>query len=252
MKKDFKRSLSIMKSKVFDFIPNNLKEILLNDPLVVIKNQNLFDHDLINLAASLSFKQGELRDKVLHWDFGPVMKMNFDPQARNYLFSEEKVPFHWDGAFYQEPQFLIFYCLQSEGEGGETLFSNSNLLYEDVKDTYPNFKLTYHTEKKVHYGGSFSTQLYKAHPLKPHEMILRFAEKVETEKNPVTLEINADEKEASRFYSELSQKLYDTKYCYQHKWQKGDLLIADNFTFLHGRNALKTNKERSFKRVQVL
>lgn len=244
-------STSIMKFKPLDHFPNNLKELLNLDPLVVIKKQKLDDLELLSLAASISDREGELKDKVLHWDFGPIMNMHYQTEAQNYLFSEEKVPFHWDGAFHLEPRYLIFYCIKSEGEGGETLFSDSRKIYADVKNLYPNLTLTYQTEKKAHYGGVFTTDLYKEHPTLKCP-IVRFAEIVETKKNPVSLVINSENVDKEIFYNDMTSRLYGDKYCYEHIWDSGDLLIVDNFIFLHGRKKLGRNLERSFKRVQVL
>ncbi len=237
--------------KEFFSFPSDLKNEIREHPLVIIREQELNDQELIKLAASLSEKNGSLKEKVLHWDFGPVMTMKFDPQAENYLFSAESVPFHWDGAFYEEPQYLLFYCTESNGCGGETLFSHSTFLYHDIHSLYPNHTLTYQTEKKAHYGGQFSTLLYRDHPFHG-EKIVRFAEKVETERNPVSLSIDGSEEQANTLYNDLSNRLYQSRYCYEHRWRKGDLLIADNFTLLHGRKALLANTSRSFKRLQIL
>ncbi len=240
-----------MKLKTFNSIPANLSIELQEHSIALIKNQFLNDNELLELAKKLSLKKGELKDKVLHWDFGPIMEMKAKPNATNYLFTEEKVPIHWDKAFFKEPQYLIFYCLQSEGVGGETLFCNSSLLYEDLKDNFPNLSLTYRTEKKAHYGGEFTTNLFCKHPNK-FQNIVRFAEAVKTEKNPVELIINGTIENKENIYNQLVEFIYREKYLYEHIWQPNDLLIVDNFTFLHGRRELKKNLLRSFKRIQVL
>ena len=90
------------------------------------------DSSLIEYAASLSEKEGELKDKLLHWDFGPLMNMSYQTDATNYLFSAERVPYHWDGAFYQEPAALLFYCTESDGDGGETIFANTEKIWESL------------------------------------------------------------------------------------------------------------------------
>ena len=94
-----------------------------------LKHQNLSDRDLLKLAQSLSDQKGTLKDQILHWDFGPIMNMKFDPDAKNYLFSSQRVPLHWDGAFYKTPKKLLFYCTETSGSGGETFF---------VDDAYVN------------------------------------------------------------------------------------------------------------------
>lgn len=208
----------------------------------LLRGVSLHENELLTLAKSLG--------PLLEWDFGPVMTMKYEKNAANYLFSDEAVPFHWDGAFYREPRYLLFYCLESEGSGGETTFTDTIKLWESLsdseKDECRNVKLTYTTEKKAHYGGTITVPLVQAHPV-TGKTILRLAESVETEKNPVHLSIEgADE----GFYGRMKEKLYQNMTT--HSWTKGDLLVVDNFQFLHGRRPLGSNVNRSFKRIQIL
>jgi alpha-ketoglutarate-dependent taurine dioxygenase len=222
--------------------------------LKIIREQFFSDDELLNFAQGLSDKSGELKDKVLHWDFGPIMDMKFNPEAPNYLFSSENVPLHWDGAFYKEPSYLLFYCTETSGTGGETLFLNTELLWDsltaDEKEECNKIVLKYSTEKKAHYGGEITVPLVQAHPL-TGKTILRIAQKVETTLNPVTLTI-LGAGDAADFYQRMEQKLSDPKFLYTHEWKKGDVVICDNFTYLHGRKALEGNLTRSFKRIQIL
>lgn len=220
----------------------------------ILKSQTFNDEELIHFAAALSQNEGELTNKLLHWDFGPLMTMKYDVKAENYLFSDENVPFHWDGAFYKEPKKLLFYCTETEGIGGETLFTDTEKIWSDLslenQEHLRNVTMIYRTQKLAHYGGEISVPLVQIHPL-TGKTILRIAEKVETILNPVSLEMIGTDK-ADELYASLITKLYDPRYMYQHSWEKGDVLICDNFTYLHGRNALGPNKLRSFKRIQIL
>lgn len=213
-----------------------------SEGFTLVKNLDLTEEKLLSLASQL----GEL----LSWEFGPVMTMKYDATAANYLFSDEAVPFHWDGAFYKEPRYLLFYCTETEGAGGETIFSDTTALWDSLteaeKDECRNVTLTYSTEKKAHYGGTITVPLVQTHPV-TGQTILRLAEKVETEKNPVTLSITGA---GSGFYERMTEKLYQSRRT--HAWEKGDLLLVDNFRFLHGRNALGSNRKRTFKRIQIL
>jgi alpha-ketoglutarate-dependent taurine dioxygenase len=213
---------------------------------------NLSESDLLELAQKESLKVGEIENKLLHWDFGPVMSMKFDPAAKNYLFSSGAVPFHWDGAFFKEPQTLLFYCTESEGEGGETLFVNTEKVWESLSDAEQKecegITLNYETSKVAHYGGKITLPLVKKHPL-TGKTILRMAEQVETELNPVSLKIEGT-LDPKGFYDRMVKKLYE--HSFHHQWQRGDLLLVDNHTFLHGRRPLLGNKTRSFKRIQIL
>lgn len=229
---------------------------LKSNSLSISNLREMNDEDLLKYASSLSTKRGRLEDQILHWDFGPIMNMKFDEQAANYLFSAEEVPLHWDGAFYKEPSHLLFYCVESVGAGGETVFVNTEALWEDLsaeeKRECESITLKYRTEKKAHYGGEITLPLVQKHPV-TGKTILRLAEKVETSLNPVELRVESNLGiDTESFYKKMCQKMYDPKYLYEHSWKKGDLVVCDNFTFLHGRRALKNNLKRSFKRIQIL
>lgn len=218
------------------------------------RNLKLSRDELMTKALSLSTKSGDLNDKLLHWDFGPMMEMKFQTDAANYLFSSEAVPFHWDGAFHKEPQLLVFYCLESEGRGGETLFTDTEKIWDslshDDKKLCEGVTLTYRTQKLAHYGGEIKVPLVQQHPV-TKKTILRMAESVTSKLNPVDLEINGVS-DPDQFYQWMISKLYDPRFLHTHSWMKGDYLVCDNFTFLHGRNPLKDNLARTFLRLQIL
>lgn len=220
----------------------------------ILKSRVFSDQELIEYAANLSQQKGELKDKLLHWDFGPLMTMSYEESASNYLFSSEKVPFHWDGAFYKEPKFLLFYCTQTQGVGGETLFVDTEKIWagltEEERRICAGITLTYKTQKLAHYGGEIHIPLVQKHPVSGNT-ILRFAEKVETNLNPVEMIITGIDR-TEEFYAYMQNKLYSPEYLYEHSWEKGDLLIVDNFTYLHGRRELRENRGRTFKRIQIL
>lgn len=222
--------------------------------LSIIHDQEFSDDELLAYARKLSGQKGELKDQILHWEFGPIMTMKFDPETPNYLFSTENVPLHWDGAFYREPSSLLFYCTETEGTGGETLFLNTELLWnslsKDEQEECKKITLVYSTQKKAHYGGEIIVPLVQTHPV-TGATIMRMAEEVETKLNPVTLKILGTDK-AEGFYKRMKEKLADPQFLYIHQWKKGDLVVCDNFTYLHGRRSLGKNLARSFKRVQIL
>ena len=195
---------------------------------------------------------------ILEWDFGPVMEMKVDPQAQNYLFTRERVPFHWDGAFHRVPSYLAFHCLEApvSGGGGETLFTDTERVWEaaspEDRALWSRLRLTFETEKLAHYGGKISGPLVQPHP-RSGRPTLRFAEAVETDKNPVRLTVHgATPSEATGFLTTIGRYAYDRRFCLVHRWERGDFLIADNHRLLHGRNGFTSDSPRHLRRVQVL
>jgi alpha-ketoglutarate-dependent taurine dioxygenase len=199
------------------------------------------------------------RAPLLEWSFGPVMEMREDATSPNYLFSNEAVPFHWDGAFHRVPSHLVFHCVQAPppGAGGETLFANTERI---VKDAFPtqrkmweSIDLTYRTDKLAHYGGVVCGALVQKHP-RTGAAILRYAEPVKTERNPVELIVDGlpPHKAEPEFLAAMQELIYDPRYCYSHAWREGDVLVADNHTLIHGRRAFTAQVPRWLRRVQIL
>jgi len=196
--------------------------------------------------------------EILEWDFGAVNDLRAKPDARNYLYTNSEVPFHWDGAFVgRVPHYIFFHCdiAPRSGSGGETLFCDTTRLLTQTpteeRELWEKTTITYTTEKIVHYGGRFSSPMICPHPF-TGEKVIRFAEPV-TDLNPVQLEIQGiTEAGQAAFLDDMHERLRRGEVCYQHEWQTGDVVIADNFVLLHGRNAFRQNAERSIRRVNIL
>lgn len=206
--------------------------------------------DLVCFADSLG--------EILEWEFGAVNELKYDVNSKNYLYSEDAIPFHWDGAFYKEPGILIFHCVNSGhiGPGGETLFADTKPILETLSNNdfgkYKSVSIEYFTDKVVHYGGSVTKSIIDRHPV-TKENILRYAEEVTSNKNPVLRKIHGlSENDSLKLIRQMKGLLYDNRFCYQHQWCTNDLLLVDNHRFLHGRNKLKENTSRYLRRVQVL
>lgn len=197
--------------------------------------------------------------KLLSWDFGPVMEMKVDAHTQNYLFTNGDVPLHWDGAFHQEPKYLLFHCLQAPTlySGGETLFVDTEMIWESAstlqKEQWFEYALEFKTEKLAHYGGQITKRLVQQHPIKGNT-ILRFAEPVGDEYlNPVSVQVlDKTTHESSLIISTLSELMRNPLNSYFHQWQQGDYLIADNFSLLHGRNPFINHSPRHLRRIQIL
>lgn len=198
--------------------------------------------------------------EVLKWEPGEVVDLVVEDNPKNYLFDSGDVPFHWDGAFVEaDPRYFFFQCLDvTPGVGGETVFSDTSRVYRDADDElrerWSRISMTYSTDKVVHYGGEVTERLVSQHPATGLP-VLRFAEPLsaETYKNPVYVKVNGiDESEADQFLADLAERVHRPEYCYDHDWQTGDIVIADNFSLIHGRNAFTGPTRRHLQRVEVI
>lgn len=238
--------------EITQFRLSTLLEWVMTHKLLILRGFNSLDREeLLSYCA----KQANL----LHWDFGPVMEMKVDVDPKNYLFTEGDVPLHWDGAFYQEPRFLFFQCIEAPHPqmGGETLFVNTEKVWEDAspetKKAWQKYQLNFSTEKIAHYGGKIQRNLVTTHP-ETGKTILRFAEPVtENYLNPVEVSVEGkDARVSAMLLNEINVAVREEPYCYYHQWHSGDYLIADNFSLLHGRNAFKQESPRHLRRIQIL
>ncbi|MEQ1922962.1 MAG: TauD/TfdA family dioxygenase [Pyrinomonadaceae bacterium] len=191
------------------------------------------------------------------WDFGVINTLRCSPDAKNYLYTNREVPFHWDGAFVgQIPSFIIFHCdaAPDPASGGETLFSDTTLMLgcapSEMRERWRAITITYTTEKIVHYGGTFTSPLIGRDASECE--VIRYAEPV-ADLNPVGLQIDGiDASEYAPFLQDMHTRLNDKAVCYVHQWQDGDLVIADNHTLLHGRRAFNADTRRLIRRVNIL
>ena len=69
----------------------------------------------------------------------------------------------------------------------------------------------------------------------------------------MTLKISGLNKKLQQQYKDLLiKKMYQDEYCYKHNWQDNELIIADNFSLLHGRLKFNNSSWRHIRRAQVL
>lgn len=235
-----------------DIDPATIHELIKIYRIVVVRQSlNIPKLALIECAQNIG--------PLLPWDFGVVMEMRAHEEPKNYLFTHGPVPFHWDGAFHQEPRYLLFHCIEAPLAdcGGETLFANTHYIWSkasiDEQSEWMGQKIKYKTEKRAHYGGEIEVTMVQKHP-HTQETILRFAEPVPPSMlNPVEMQIDGlNEEEKEHWLNELVPYLYNPQNCYQHTWRANDIVLADNFSLLHGRRAFKAFSPRFLQRIQIL
>jgi alpha-ketoglutarate-dependent taurine dioxygenase len=230
-----------------------LEDLYSESPLVILRG-----FDPVEREGLLDFCLRYPRAELLHWDTGPVMEMTPTEEAKNYLFSREEVPLHWDGAFLKEPSFLVFHCLKAPAPdaGGETLFADTTRIWEGAgeaeRSAWSRAKLTYRTQKLAHYGGAITVDMVRRHP-RTGRTVLRFAEPVSTRLNPVTVEVEGmGEARGRDFVAETARRFYEPQNLYAHRWEDGDYLIADNHQLVHGRRGFTKDSPRHLRRIQIL
>ncbi len=233
-----------------------LRELLWKNRLLVLRGFQTF-----NEAEDFSV-YCERWGEISVWPFGKVLELVEHNNPEDHIFDNNYVPLHWDGMYRpQVPEFQIFHCVRAPlaGQGGRTTFSNTVLalqnasvrsrgLWEKVTGVYQR-KMEFYDSKTV-------SPIVDNHPLRgfsvlrynepPREGFGRFL-------NPPVLEFNGvSVEELNEVHRSLREELYSPKNFYAHEWHEGDVVIADNFSLLHGREAFVTKAPRHLRRVHVL
>jgi alpha-ketoglutarate-dependent taurine dioxygenase len=233
-----------------------LRELLWREQLIVLRGFRTF-----NTAEDLS-EYCELWGEISVWPFGKVLELVERNNPEDHIFDNNYVPLHWDGMYRpQVAEFQIFHCVQAPrfGQGGRTTFSNTVLALENASAHQRALweKVTGHYQRKMEfYDSKTVSPVIDTHPHRGYSVI-RYNEPPSKGfgnfVNPPTLEFTGILGEAlEEFHHSLREALYSPKNFYAHEWQQGDLVIANNFSLLHGREAFETKAPRHLRRVHVL
>ncbi|MGS4344467.1 TauD/TfdA family dioxygenase [Myroides odoratus] len=238
-------------NSIEQFPTEQLNEWIIQHKLVVFKGyQTLPKQDLALFAQRLG--------KPLQWVFGAINDLQVKPKTENYIFTDHEVPMHWDGAFVGKiPYIILFQCITApqKEDGGGTTFCHTHKIVAhssaEDREEWDKISITYTTKKVVHYGGQIKQKLTQKHEVEEIH-ILRYAEPVD-DLNPVTLSISGlENKTQDEFILQMKEKLYHPDYLYTHRWENGDIVLADNHTLLHGREAFTKPNERYIQRINIL
>jgi alpha-ketoglutarate-dependent taurine dioxygenase len=231
---------------------NFLRELMHRELLIVLRGFRTF-----KTAEDLS-EYCERWGEISVWPFGKVLELVEQNNPEDHIFDNNYVPLHWDGMYRpQVPEFQIFHCVRAPlaGQRGRTTFSNTTLALEntpaEVKAKWE--KVTGSYQRKMEFYNSHTiSPVIDTHPLRGFP-IIRYNEPPSAGfgnfLNPPTLKFDGAETD---FHSSLRDVLYSPQNFYAHEWQEGDLVVADNFSLLHGRESFETKAPRHLRRVHVL
>lgn len=204
----------------------------------------------------------ELWGEICIWPFGKVLDLIQQENPEDHIFDNSYIPLHWDGMYRpQVPEYQIFNCVKAplEDHGGRTTFSNTILVLESSSPETNELwnKVTGIYKRKMEfYNSKTVSPIITKHPHKDFSVI-RYNEPPSENKghfvNPPDLEFSSTDKESlDLFHQSLKKALYHPNHFYAHTWQTGDVVIADNFSLLHGREEFVSKSPRHIQRVQVL
>lgn len=201
------------------------------------------------------------------WPFGKVLELVERNNPEDHIFDNNYVPLHWDGMYRpQVPEYQIFHCVKAPGagQGGRTTFSHTGKALASVPEKTRKLwsKVTGSYQRKMEFYDSLTVSpIIDQHPQRGYDVI-RYNEPpkaglkgMKEFVNPPVLQFSGDglsERDIEECHSTLREALYGPSAFYAHEWQAGDIVINDNFTLLHGREAFETKAPRHLRRVHVL
>ncbi|GHH82221.1 hypothetical protein GCM10018793_41520 [Streptomyces sulfonofaciens] len=228
------------------------------------------EHRLLLLRGFAAFAEpaglsayAERWGEPARWPFGTVLELVQQEDPADHIFDHSHMPMHWDGMYREHiPEFQIFQCVHAPGadHAGETTFCDTPAVLADAdpatRRLWSRATGTYHREME-YYNSTTVSPVVTAHPVNGTPVIRYHeptAEAGEDFVNHPDLEFSglADEAELAELHRSLRSALYDPAHLYAHVWRTGDLVVADNYTLLHGRNAFTSGAPRHLRRVQVL
>lgn len=240
------------------------------DELSIQELRELFDQHHILLLRGFTGVSGgdqlvdfsERWGEVSVWPFGKILELVEQEKPKDHIFDNTYVPMHWDGMYRPEvPEIQIFHCVQAPGEqnGGRTVFSNTPEVIRQAsqEDLDRWAKVTGVYERKMEfYHSKTIAPLVTEHPARKLPVI-RYCEPPVHEdedflNHPEMSFEGVAEEDLGAFLKGLQEKLYAEEVTYAHQWQTGDIVISDNYTLLHGREAFVSGAGRHLRRVQVL
>lgn len=234
----------------------HLRALVWQERLIALRGFRLFEctEHFVDYCA----RWGEISE----WPFGKVLELVEHPNPEDHIFDHNYVPLHWDGMYRQQvPELQLFRCVSAPGtdQGGRTTFSNtvSAIAHAPAEAVALWRRAIGHYQRKMaFYNSKTVSPILDIHPLRGFE-VLRYNEPPSDAHghflNPPLLQFTGIEpEEVQALHDSLKEALYGSESFYAHAWCTGDLVVADNFTLLHGREAFPSQAPRALQRVHVL
>lgn len=180
----------------------------------------------------------------------------------DYIYSNE----HWhiDGTKYAvPPKATNLKCEVAPSSGGDTGFANLLAAYRDLPDEK---KLPLENLRVVH---SAAAAVSKYYPNPTEEDFQRWQKDGPPTELPLVWKqlngrrslvigstadyiVGMDPTESRALLDELTEWCTQPQYCYRHKWQKGDMVIWNNYSLLHKAYPYTEDSGRLMHRTTIM
>lgn len=232
-----------------------LADIVARERLVILRGFRTFSS--ASALSAYCARWGE----ISVWPFGQVLELVEHARPDDHIFDHSAVPLHWDGMYRpQIPALQIFHCVKApqNGQGGRTIFSDTPraLAHASAETRRLWSRVTARYQRKMAYYDSLTVSpIIDTHPLRGYPVI-RYSEPPPQDTRFINRPTITFTGIPTQLQSALTQSLREALYAphcfYAHAWQTNDVVVADNLSLLHGREAFETRAPRHLQRVHVL
>ncbi len=254
-----------------------LREVWLHHVLLVFKNQTLTAEDLVTLVkrfgtpvSSSGLHQRKLEERTANQLFNLPPEVTVITNVRQDgkpvgILGDGEIVWHSDFSFKERPtaaRMLVAMEVPPQDKGGNTKFLNAYAAFDALPDSYKK-KLVGKTIKqgnivdtamKLRPGASLNDDIRTA-PGPSHPVISTHPE---TGCNLLFLGrrhaayVNGMTPEGSEaFLNELWDYGTQERFCYTHRWSKGDVVVWDNRATVHKRDGFDPDSRRVLYAAQV-
>jgi alpha-ketoglutarate-dependent taurine dioxygenase len=195
-------------------------DVLVEHPLLVLRNQDLSAAQLAEFASLLGSPQ-TFPEKVAHPESAQVVELTNQTEAGQAAGAY----WHADGLLLDDPPMLTAFYARSvapEGEGGDTLFCSAQAAWDALapadRDVLSELEAVYETGTRH--------PIVRMHPLTDRPAIcVNVARTVGI--------VGATRESAAAVIRQLSDHLDEPERVYRHRYRPGDLLLWDNYALVH-------------------
>ena len=239
-----------------DALLGELERLYAKHHLLLFRGQDLPEAAQVRFArhfGPISHRSPAMRDK------DTVMVSNTEPGG---ILGTGVLYFHSDNTFFPEPlKALGLYAIAVPEEGGDTVFSNVRLAYENLPEALKRKIAGLTSHQVFDYAGDYNhrTSLESTPPDAQRAMhplvwddpdsgarVLFFSELTTARIEGIPL---AEEED---LIAELHGYIADPAISYRHKWRAGDFLFWDNIHLQHARMDFDPSQPRTLRRTPVL
>ena len=234
--------------------------------VVVVRGQELAEIDHVNFAGAFGPVGYNLRPDTLRNDamkerhpsvvFVSNIVENGEPIG---TLPDGEMMFHTDTGYDQNPhKATTLYAIEIPSEGGNTIFSNQYSVYDALSEQLKGLLEGRNAQHAYEFGVMIKDKekfdgpevRTAVHPVfRPHsetEKLTVYVNELMTE----SIEGLSDA-ESRAALDEIFALQKEKRFCYEHVWQKRDLVMWDNRCTLHARTDFPRNERRLLRRVTI-